>query len=82
MRKAAIVSTAGPVAVRLKTGPVHLAFAVTDARLVSVCGGRFGHASVVPTSEWLEDGARVCAECDDAAEHARSVRQLRLIAGV
>lgn len=74
--------TTGPVAVRLRTGPVHLAFAVTDARLVSVCGGHFGFASVVPTTSWMAEGARVCAECDAAADHARSVRQLRAIAGV
>jgi hypothetical protein len=71
-----------PVAVQLASGPVHLAFPVTDARLVSVCGGRFGHASVVPTAAWLDDRARVCEECEDAATRARSVRQLRLIAGV
>lgn len=71
-----------PVAVRLASGPVHLAFAVTDARLVAVCGAKFGHASVVPVTAWLAADARVCAECDDASERATSVRQLRLIAGV
>lgn len=77
-----MVSKAGPVAVRLRTGPVHLAFPVTEATLVSVCGGRFGLASVVPTTLWQAARARACPECEDAAEHARSVRQLRLIAGV
>jgi hypothetical protein len=71
-----------PLAVQLRTGPVHLAFPVTDARLVAVCGAHFGSASVVPPAAWEAADARVCAECDDAAARARSVRQLRAIAGV
>lgn len=77
-----MVSVAGPLAVQLRTGPVHLAFAITDARLVAVCGSRFGSASVVPPGAWEAVDARVCALCDDAAARARSVRQLRAIAGV
>ena len=72
-----------PVAVRLgKAGPVHLAFAVTDARLVSVCGGRFGHASVVPVGKWLAPRARRCEECAEAASATSSTRILRIIAGL
>jgi hypothetical protein len=76
----AVVS--GPVAVQLRTGPVHLAFAVSDARLVAVCGAHFGSASAVPGAAWTAEDARVCADCDDAAARARSVRQLRAFAGV
>ncbi len=76
------MTASGPVAVQLRTGPVHLAFPVDDAHLVAVCGAHFGSASAVAGERWTADGARVCAECDDAAARARSVRQLRLIAGV
>lgn len=76
------MTAGGPVAVQLRTGPVHLAFPVTDARLIAVCGAHFGSASVVPPAAWEADDARVCAACDDAAGRAVSVRQLRAIAGV
>jgi hypothetical protein len=79
------MTVAGPVAVQLRSGPVHLAFPVTDARLVAVCGAHFGSASAVPAEVWIAPetaGARVCAACDDAASAAHSLRQLRAIAGV
>lgn len=75
----------GPVAVRLRTGPVHLAFAVDDAHLVAVCGAHFGSASAVAGGLWVVPetvGARVCPVCDEAAARARSVRQLRALAGL
>lgn len=72
-----------PVAVRLgKAGPVHLAFPISDARLVSVCGGQFGHASVVPAARWLARRARRCDECAEAAAATSSTRVLRIIAGL
>ena len=71
-----------PVAVKLGRGPIHLAFPISEARLVSVCGARFGHASVVPAARWTAKRARRCEECAEAATHARSSRILRKIAGL
>lgn len=76
------MSTPDPVAVRLARGPLHLAFPVTEARLQSVCGARFGVASVVPAARWQARRARRCQECEGAARAARSTRILCKIAGL
>jgi hypothetical protein len=72
----------GPLAVRLRTGPVHLGFPLDDAHVRAVCGGRFGEASVVRQAAWNAPRLRRCAACEDAAFEAETVEELRARAGV
>lgn len=69
------------VAVRRGSGLAHLA-TVQRGRYLTVCASVLTGAGVKTLTErqWA-DSKRVCAECDEAAQHARNERHLAAIAG-
>lgn len=69
------------VAVRRGSGLAHLS-TVKRGRYVTVCGSTLTGAGVKALTEkqW-QDAKRVCAECDEAAAHAKNERHLAAIAG-